>query len=55
MDNFNKLKVYFDEKNVVYIQEEEAFKDEILSILPKLYRCVMLKGVAFSSTLWEAW
>ncbi len=34
--NFKKLKAYFDEKNVVYIQEEETFKDEILSILPKL-------------------
>jgi hypothetical protein len=37
MANFKILKAYFDEKNAVYIQEEEACKDEILSILPKLY------------------
>jgi len=37
MDNFNKLKAYFDEKNVVFIQAEKAFKDEILLRLPILF------------------
>jgi len=35
--NFKLLKTYYDEKNVVYIQAEGAFKDEILSMLPKLF------------------
>lgn len=35
--NFKILKAYYDEKNVVYIQAEGAFKDEILSMLPKLF------------------
>jgi hypothetical protein len=34
--NFKILKAYFDEKNVVDIQAERVFRDEILSLLPKL-------------------
>lgn len=35
--NFEKLKAYFDEKNADYIQAEKVFKDEILSMLPKVF------------------